>query len=165
MSTDSWQLDDIVENGWESIFTFFFNINGLLGSAGEEIYCWITKIIANYISETLEMKPKTTRVAVVFAIPMRFVGLGANCALLLRSSWEPDFTIHAGWVGNAIIVHREVPQTIVDDFVGREPIFLGSQCQFSRGKIIRISVVPVRFNNLKSQRLSCSRRKLSNSFI
>lgn len=94
MSTDSWLLDDVVENGWEVIFIFCFEVNGLLrvSSAGVKSNCWITKLVANCISKTLEMKPKPAGITIVLSIFVWFVRVGAHHTLgfnpLENQIWE-----------------------------------------------------------------------------
>lgn len=83
MSTDRWLLDDLIENHWEAIVAFSLDVNGTLSGAarGVKIDFWITKVVANRISNTLEMKPKPTGITVSLSVLVRFVYLEANVTL------------------------------------------------------------------------------------
>ena len=81
MSTDRWLLDDLIENHWEAIVAFSLDVNSTLSGAGVKIVFWITKVVANRISNTLEMKPKPTGITVSLSVLVRFVYLEANVTL------------------------------------------------------------------------------------
>lgn len=96
-------------------------------------------------------------ITMALAIPVRFIFVEANHTLGLKPPWEPDLAIHPWRVWYRVVKRSVVGAAVINDFVGREPIFFGSRYQFSRGKIIRISVAPVWFS-IRAE--SWSRRKL-----